>query len=154
MLYMLAPRPVSHTHRSGAQRYFHGIIVFMSTCGPNVFGADPATIKWNVVRGDTAPLRIEFFEDDEVTYYDTTGWTYKATAYDPKTDILDELEVTEHDGYIDIKATEAITQYWGDSYSRVTAELLFDVQVTTSDSVWTPVIGTIYVLGDVTGGSI
>lgn len=121
-------------------------------CGPEVFGADPVSIKWNIVRGDTSPLRIEFLEDNETTYFDTSDWTFKATAYDPKTDILDELEVTPEDGYVDILAPSSLTELWGTSYKSIVAELVFDLQVVINDeTVWTPVIGTISVIGDVTG---
>jgi hypothetical protein len=126
-----------------------------SCCDTEIFGADPATIQWNIVRGDKAPLRIEFYENDEVTLYDTIGWSYLATAYDFKGDVLDELEISSGDGYVDITATPEITALWGTGYTRVVAELAFDLQVTIdSDTVWTPVIGTIRVLGDVTGGSL
>lgn len=124
----------------------------MTMCGPEIFGADPASIKWNIVRGDTSPLRVEFLQDDETTYFDISDWTFKATAYNPKTDILDELEVTAGDGYVDILAPACITQLWGTSYKTVVADLIFDLQaVIDGETVWTPVIGTISVLGDVTG---
>lgn len=124
----------------------------MTMCGPEVFGADPAHIKWNVVRGDTSPLRIEFLEDDEVTYFDTSGWTYKATTYDSKTDFLDELEVTPGNGYVDIMAPSSITELWGTGYKSMVAELIFDLQVVIDNEItWTPVIGTVSVIGDVTG---
>jgi hypothetical protein len=127
----------------------------MSMCGPEIFGADPARIKWNVVRGDTSPLRVEFLEDDEVTYFNTSTWTYKATAYDPQSDFLDELEVTSHNGYVDILAPASITENWGTGFKSVVTELTFDLQVTIDDeTVWTPVIGTINVLGDVSGGNL
>jgi len=127
----------------------------MSMCGPEVFGADPARIKWNVVRGDTSPLRIEFLEDDEVTYFNTSTWTYKATAYDPQSDFLDELEVTSHNGYVDILAPASITENWGTGFKSVVTELTFDLQVTIDgETVWTPVIGTINVLGDVSVGNL
>ncbi len=120
--------------------------------GPEVFGADPARIKWNIVRGDTSPLRIEFLEDDEATYFDTSGWTYEATSYDPQSDFLDSLEVTAGEGYVDIMAPASLTQYWGTGYKSVVTELTFDLQVTIDEeTVWTPLIGTISVLGDVTG---
>ena len=128
----------------------------MTICNDTeIFGADPARVQWNIVRGDTSPLRIEFYENDEVTLYDTTGWEYAATTYDFKGDILDELEVTSGDGYAEITATSDITALWGTGYSSVVAELAFDLQVTIdTDTIWTPVIGTIRVLGDVTGGSL
>lgn len=126
----------------------------MTLCKPDSFGADPVIIKWNIVRGDTSPLRIEFLEDDEVTFFDTEGWEFLSTAYDRKTDILDELEVVAHDGYVDITAPASITENWGTGYSSVVSELMFDLQVKIDDTVWTPVIGTISVMGDVTGGSL
>lgn len=111
-------------------------------------------IKWNIVRGDTSPLRVEFYQDDEVTLYDTTGWEYASSAYDFKGDVTDELEVLSGAGYVEITATPDITKYWGTGYSSVVSELAFDLQVTVGDTIWTPVIGTISVLGDVTGGSL
>lgn len=123
----------------------------MTMCGPEIFGADPARIKWNVVRGDTASIRVEFLNNDEVTHFDTTGWTYVASSYDPKGDIVDELTVIPGNGYVDIKAGPDLTQYWGTGYGSALAELNFDLQVTIDDVVWTPVIGNILVIGDVSG---
>jgi hypothetical protein len=120
-------------------------------CGPEIFGANPVKIKWNVVRGDSASLRVEFLENDEITYFSTSGWTYKASAYDPKGDIIDELQVVSHNGYVEIKATPDITTYWGTGYTSQVAELTFDLEVTISGDIWTPVIGTITVIGDISG---
>lgn len=124
----------------------------MTLCGPEIFGADPIRLKWQVVRGDTATMRVEFFENDEETTYDISGWDFISTTYDITGDVLDELTVTVGDGYVDIKATPDITEYWGTGYSSVVTELMFDLQVTIDDgTVWTPVIGTINVLGDISG---
>lgn len=124
-----------------------------SSCGPEIFGANPAIIKWQVVRGDTSPLRIEFYGNDEVTAYDTSGWAYESFVYDAKGDILVELQTLAGAGYVDITATSAITELWGTGYAPIVAELAFDLQVTIDgETVWTPVIGSIVVLGDVTGG--
>lgn len=123
----------------------------MTMCGPEIFGADPARIKWNVVRGDTASIRVEFLENDETTYFDTSDWEYTASSYDPKGDIIDELTVTPGEGYVDIIAGPDLTQYWGTGYGSALAELSFDLQVTIGDTVWTPVIGNILVIGDVSG---
>ena len=82
----------------------------MANHGPEVFGADPARIKWNIVRGDTSPLRVEFLEDDEETYFDISDWTFEATTYDPQSDFLDSLEVTAGTGYVDILAPASITE--------------------------------------------
>jgi hypothetical protein len=131
-------------------------------CAPIIekFGATPANIQWTVVRGDTATLLVEFLEDDEVTGFDTTDWTYKATAYDPVADLLDDLTV-EADGHIvTITAPASVTELWGSSaYKQVAAELKFDLEVIieggsgiNADTVWTPVLGTICVLSDITPG--
>jgi hypothetical protein len=128
----------------------------MSTHSPEIFGADPANIQWRVVRGDTGSLRVEFLEDNEIDFYDTTGWIFRATAYDQSGNVLDALDCEPGEGFVDIKAYPSVTKNWGLKYNRTVAELPFDVQVTIpeliEDTVWTPVIGTIYVLGDVTPG--
>lgn len=120
----------------------------------DIFGANPYSMKWTVVRGDTAVLRVEFLEDDEVTEYDTTGWEYASFAYDFKGDVLDELETSSGEGYVLITAPAEITKFWGAGYKPVVAELAFDLQVTVDDTIWTPIVGTITVIGDVTGGSL
>jgi hypothetical protein len=125
-------------------------------CAPEIFGADPVTIQWRVIRGDTATLKVEFYEDDEATYYDTDGWTYKCTAYDQFGDVLDALDCEAFEGYVNITGSPSLTENWGTGYQSTVAELPFDLQVITpEDIVWTPVVGTIYVIGDVTpGGSL
>jgi hypothetical protein len=125
-------------------------------CTPLIekFGATPANIQWTVVRGDTASFRIDFLDNDEITFFDTSNWTYNATAYDRTGDLLDELQVEAYNGYAIVKATAEITENWGSSYKPIVADLLFDLQVTISEEnekiIWSPVIGTICVLGDVT----
>lgn len=124
----------------------------MTLCGPEIFGADPIRIKWQVVRGDTATMRVEFFENDETTVYDISGWDFVSTTYDLRGDVLDELDITVGSGYVDITAPSSVTESWGTGYSSVVAELVFDLEVTIDDgTIWTPVLGTINVLGDVSG---
>lgn len=134
----------------------------MCTSSIQKYGANPVSVKWNVVRGDTATLKIDFFELDEITGFDCSDWTYKATAYDINGDVLDEL-ITEATGHsVTIKAPASLTLNWGSSYKTVVAELPFDLQVVIEagsgageDTVWTPIIGTITVIGDVSpGGSL
>jgi hypothetical protein len=138
-----------------------------SSCSPQIqkYGADPASVQWKVVRGDTASLEIEFLEIDETTPFDTDGWTFKATSYDPMGSVLDDLTVTATTGIATITADPCLTEKWGIAYKTIVAELPFDLQVTipgesvtgyqAEDIVWTPVIGTICVLGDITpGGSL
>jgi hypothetical protein len=126
----------------------------MSIHGPEKFGADPINLQWRVVRGDTASLRVEFYEDNEEDLYSTSGWTYKSTAYDQSGDVLDELDVEFGNGYVVISAPSSITSNWGTRYASNVAELMFDLNVTINNSgekvIWTPVVGTIYVIGNVT----
>lgn len=127
-----------------------------SSCCPSDFiGADPYNLKWTVVRGDTSPLRVEFYNDDETTPFDLTGWSFAASTYDYRGDAIDELETEVGEGYVLVTAPAEITAFWGTGYGSKVTELAFDLQGTKTDgTVWTPVIGTISVLGDVTGGSL
>jgi len=131
----------------------------MCTSTINRFGANPASIQWKVVRGDTAKLSVDFFELDETTGFDCTGWTYEATTYDSSGDVLDQL-VVDSDGHsVTITAPASLTVNWGSGYKNVVSELPFDLQVNIpavgENTIWTPIIGTITVLGDVTpGGSL
>jgi hypothetical protein len=124
-------------------------------CSPTIekFGATPANIQWTVVRGDSASFTVSLLENDEVTEFDTTGWTYSATAYDPIADVLDELTVTADGSVVTVTAPADITANWGTKYKSVVAELSFDLQAVVPDGpssmTWTPVIGTICVLGNV-----
>ena len=125
-------------------------------CSPTIekFGATPANIQWTVVRGDSASFTVSLLENDEITEFDTTGWTYSATAYDPMSDVLDDLTVTVYGSVVTITAPAEITANWGTKYKSVVAELSFDLQAVVPDGpskiTWTPVIGTICVLGDIT----
>jgi len=124
------------------------------------YGANPINIQWRVVRGDTATLTVDFLDADETTAFDTDGWSYAATVYDPAGDVLDALVVEATTGSITITAPSTVTERWGTGYKNVVAELSFDVSVDIPQAgpncyVWTPIIGTISVLGDVTpGGSL
>lgn len=124
------------------------------------YGAKPANIQWRIVRGDTATLVVNFLEVDETTAFDTDGWTYKATAYDPQGDVLDALDVEATTGSVTITAQSCLTSKWGIGYKTLVAELPFDLVVEIpqegpNNYIWTPVLGTISVLGDVTpGGSL
>jgi hypothetical protein len=129
-------------------------------CPPQIekYGADPANVQWTVVRGDTARLKIEFLETDESTPYDTDGWTYAATAYNPVDQQSYVLDVEVDGDLVYIIALPEDTELWGVGAGSVVGELSFDLEVTIPDSpdntIWTPVIGTICVLGDITGGSL
>jgi hypothetical protein len=127
-----------------------------TNCNNPAIGADPVIHKWTVVRGDTSNILVEFLEADEKTFIDTTGWTYVSSAYDPKLDTVDELTVVAHPGYVEVVAPADVTKLWGTGHNMVVAELSYDLQVTKADgTIWTPVIGNIVVIGDVTyGGSL
>ena len=125
------------------------------------YGADPANIQWTVVRGDTATLRIEFWENDEVTPLDISNWIFDATAYEPISAETYNLLTATTDNYVEITALPTDTDDWGTGVGSVVAELNFDLEVTipaeasgVPDTIWTPVLGTICVLGDITGGSL
>ena len=121
------------------------------------YGANPVNIQWNVVRGDTAKLSIEFLYNDEVTHFNTTGWTFAATAYSPVSDSTNTLTASMSSNILTITATPTQTATWGTGAGSVVAQLNFDVQATIPGSpayIWTPVVGTICVTGDITGGSL
>ena len=130
----------------------------MSSCTPEEnFGSDPAFVRWQVVRGDTASIRVEFLQDDESTAFDISGWEFNSTAYDQLADVLDVLtvEVNVASGYVDIISHSDITSHWGTGFRSLVAEIPFDLQVTLEDdTIWTPVLGTITVLGDITTGTL
>ena len=140
---------------------FYGIINHMCTPTTEKLGATPAHVQWTVVRGDSSILAVQFLEDDEVTGWDIDGWTFLATAYDVTGDILDELTVNVSGHTATIFASADLTKNWGTKYTSVVAELPFDLQATipaalgeTEDTIWTPVLGTICVLGDITPGGL
>jgi hypothetical protein len=136
----------------------------MANCGCSndieKYGANPVNIQWKVVRGDTATLTVDFLDLDETTAFDTSTWSYKATAYDPLGDVLDALDVEATTGSVTISAQSCLTEKWGAGYKSIVAELPFDLvveipQAGPNNYIWTPVLGTIVVLGDVTpGGSL
>lgn len=130
-------------------------------CTPSTIerhGAKPVSIKWTIVRGDTGTLTVDFLNNDETTFWDTTGWTYKATAYDTAGDVLDSLTAVGVGGSVQITAPASLTSNWGTAYKTVVAELPFDLQVTIpqmgENIIWTPVVGTICVIGNITPGGL
>jgi hypothetical protein len=129
----------------------------MTTCGPHHLDNLPINIKWDIVRGDTATLKVEFFENDETTYIDISQWDFSASAYDPISEVRDDLEVIVSTGYVEILAESLVTESWGinSTLSGLVARLNFDLQVITQDDItWTPVSGTINVSADVSGSTL
>lgn len=127
----------------------------MSLCAEDVYGVEPVSIKWNVVRGDTATLRIDFFEEDEENRIDISGWRVESTVFNPQNNEFIELDVTVNDGWIVVTAEENVTALWGSGMSQRVNELSFDIEVILEDnSTWTPVRGFVSVISDVTGGTL
>ena len=123
-------------------------------------GASPINIQWKVVRGDSATLKVEFLEDDEVTFVDISDWAFVSSSYDSSGDTLDELTVEKYTGYVIITALSETTKLWGTGYRNTVLELPFDLEIIIPNDesgaiepeiTWTPVIGTIVVLSDITG---
>lgn len=127
---------------------------YSSSDSPIFIGAEPQNIKWTVVRGDDASANFYWYEDDGVTAKNTTGWTYLATAYDPKTTTKYTLTVTSAAGYVTVSIPNATSALWGSGSASIVAELIFDLQVTVSSKKWTPIIGTIVVRSDITGSAL
>lgn len=125
-----------------------------SSDSPIFIGAEPQNIKWTIVRGDDISVKFEWYEDDGVTAKDTTGWTYLASAYNPKTATKYSLTVASAAGYVTVSADSATTYGWGTGSASIVAELIFDLQVTISSKKWTPIIGTIVVRSDITGSAL
>lgn len=130
------------------------------TASIDQLGASPINIQWKVVRGDTATLRIDFLEDDEVTPINISTWTFVSSSYDSSGDTLDELTVEKYTGYVIITALSETTKLWGTGYRNTVLELPFDLEIIIPNDesgaiepeiTWTPVIGTIVVLSDITG---
>lgn len=130
----------------------------MSTCDNDAvlsIGASPTNIKWTIVRGDTASFKVMFYEKDEKTLIDTTDWTYASSTYDQKGNAVDALTVNSGLGYAEIVAPSGITETWGTGFKTgFIAELAFDLEITTPDKTWTPIIGTIAVISDISGSGL
>lgn len=118
-------------------------------------GVKPINIKWNVVRGDNASIKVQFLEQDEKTSVDISSWDFEANAFNKKDKIFDELEVDVDGTDVIITARSDLTEFWGTGISSTVAELNFDLQVIIdNDIVWTPIVGIITVIGDITGGRL
>lgn len=118
-------------------------------------GVKPVSMKWFVTRGDSSAIRVQFLEQDEVTSIDTSAWQFEATAFNSKDQVFDDLEVAVEGNEIVITANSDVTEFWGSGVKTTVAELTFDLQVIIDPfTVWTPIVGTIVVLGDVTGGRL
>lgn len=118
-------------------------------------GVKPIDIRWDIVRGDTASIRVQFLELDEATAYDISSWQFEASAYSRKDNIFDDLEVKVVGTDVVITANSDLTEFWGTGIKKTVAELSFDLQVIIDPfTIWTPIVGTITVIGDVTGGRL
>lgn len=117
----------------------------------------PIKVQWAITKGDSASLETYFYELDEVTLFDTTGWSYVATVYDKYNDSLEELDVVSSNGYVKVIASSDKTGNWGPQVKFNTAELRVEVKAyvpqTGDDLVWTFINGTICLSSDVMSGS-
>lgn len=120
-----------------------------------VLGTKPVNIRWNITRGDTSSIRVQFLETDESSSIDISSWILEATAFNKKDRIFDDLEVKVEGNEVVITASADLTEFWGRGIDTTVAELSFDIQATIDrQTVWTPIVGTITVIGDVTGGRL
>lgn len=118
-------------------------------------GIKPVNMKWYVTRGDSSSIRVQFLEQDEETSVDTSAWQFEATAFNSKDQVFDDLEVKVEGNEIVITANSDVTEFWGTGIKTTVAELSFDLQAIIDPfTIWTPISGTIIVLGDVTGGRL
>lgn len=120
-----------------------------------VLGTKPLDIRWNVTRGDSSSIRVQFLELDEETSVDISTWIFEASAYDAKSKTFDDLEVEVDGSDVIITAPADLTEFWGRGIAKTVARLSFDLQVIVDrNTIWTPIVGTITVIGDVTGGRL
>jgi hypothetical protein len=120
-------------------------------------GIKPVNIRWDIVRGDSSSIKVKFLELDETTSVDISEWQFEATAFNNKNKIFDDLEVSysSYNEEVTITANSDLTEFWGTGVSSTVAELTFDLQVIIDPfTIWTPIVGTITVIGDVTGGRL
>ncbi len=112
-------------------------------------GESPAKIVWNVVRGDDSSIDITLM-DDAGSALNTSGWTYASKAKYKNT--VHSLTVTSASNVVTVKAPSSVTALWGaGATTNPAAQLPFDLQVTKGDGTkWTPVIGRIVVIPDIT----
>ena len=123
--------------------------------GSSVFGNTPANIKWEINRGDSAELKIQFFESDEVTFWDTEGWDFVASAYDPVNDAVEELETFLDEDGIRLRVDSNLSAEWGSGFGKVVLNLPFDLKAIipgNPENTWTIISGTIVVNADVSSG--
>jgi hypothetical protein len=111
-------------------------------------GESPAKIVWNIVRGDDSSIEITLL-DDNGQPLSAYGWSYASKARGSSQ--LYSLTVTSVGNVVTVKAPSATTSLWGaGATTNPAAQLPFDLQVTKGDgSKWTPVIGKIVVIPDV-----
>lgn len=112
-------------------------------------GEAPAKIIWNLVRGDDSSIDITLLADDGLPM-NTDGWTYFSKASYNGT--LYSLNTTSVDHVVTIKATANTTALWGEGKTtNPAAQLPFDLEAIRDDGTkWTPVIGRIVVVPDIT----
>jgi hypothetical protein len=111
-------------------------------------GAEPPSVAWTVVRGDTAAFRVYVTDEDRVPL-NIPDWNIAMDVVRPSTDALilsltPEVSVDDDDGEFTVSITS------GESEDLETGDI-FDIQLSDVSRVWTVCRGTIKVVEDVTG---
>lgn len=110
-------------------------------------GAEPPSVVWTVVRGDTAAFRVYVTDEDRVPLT-ISEWNIAMDIVRPPSTLIVSLnpEVTLNDD--DGEFTVSLSA--GESEDLETGDI-FDIQLSDATRVWTVCKGTITVVEDVTG---
>lgn len=110
-------------------------------------GAEPPSVVWTVVRGDTAAFRVYVTDEDRVPLT-ISEWNIAMDIVRPPSTLIVSLnpEVTLNDD--DGEFTVSLSA--GESEDLETGDI-FDIQLSDATRVWTVCKGTIKVVEDVTG---
>ena len=116
------------------------------------YGANPISVKWNVVRGDTAELFVDFFELDETTGFDCSDWTYKATAYDVNGDV--RINVAD-ENYINLRRYSLFGGWVNMAPARLYTPAQYTTLITNTTDlrISIPGVSSITINSPVSGGS-
>ena len=149
---------LSHTHFQALIFHLYCIIDYMiedyGIDSPIQTGSTPLAVQWQVVRGDDISTRFMFYQDDGSTLQNTTGWTYAASAYDPKTSTRYTLTCVPGTSYVDVSAPASMTALWGTGVRPFVNELTFDLVATINGLKTTFVIGSMPIVADITGATL
>ena len=110
-------------------------------------GAEPPSVVWTVVRGDTAAFRVYVTDEDRVPLT-ISEWNIAMDIVRPPSTLVisltPEVTVDDEDGEFTVSLSA------GESENLQTGDI-FDIQLSDATRVWTVCKGTIKVVEDVTG---